>query len=125
MDILTISIAILTIIYKTIHYKYKRRSYMNVIAELTIIPIGVGLSLSKYIAECENVLKNKGLVIQLHAEGTNIEGELDIVIDGIKHCIEAVHKLGAPRIITDIKISSRTDKVQNMDDIVQSVKSKT
>lgn len=94
---------------------------MNVIAELTIIPIGTGLSFSTYIAECENVLKNKGLTIQLHAEGTNIEGDLDVVVDAIKHCIEAVHKLGAPRIITDIKISSRTDKVENM---VNSVKSK-
>lgn len=94
---------------------------MKIIAELSIIPIGVGLSLSKYIAECERILKNKGLNIQLHAEGTNIEGEYDNVLDAIKSCIEAVHKLGAHRIVTNIKISSRTDKIESMKERISSV----
>lgn len=94
---------------------------MKIIAELMIIPIGVGLSLSKYIAECERILKEKGLTIQLHAEGTNIEGDLNEVVDAIKTCIEAVHKLGAPRVVTNVKISSRTDKDENMKEKVKSV----
>lgn len=94
---------------------------MKVIAELSIIPIGVGLSLSKYIAECERILKKKGLNIQLHAEGTNIEGEFNEVFDAIKSCIEAVHKLGAPRIVTNLKISSRTDKTESMREKISSV----
>ncbi|TAK78348.1 MAG: MTH1187 family thiamine-binding protein [Gammaproteobacteria bacterium] len=94
---------------------------MKVIAELSVTPIGVGLSLSKYIVECERILKNKKLTIQLHAEGTNIEGELDEVFEAIKSCIEAVHQLGAPRLMTNIKISSRTDKIEKMADKIQSV----
>lgn len=94
---------------------------MKIIAELSIIPIGVGLSLSRYIVECERILKNKGLTTQLHAEGTNIEGELNEVLDAIKSCIEAVHKLGSPRLVTNIKISSRVDKTENMNDKVKSV----
>lgn len=94
---------------------------MKIIAELLIIPIGVGVSLSRYIAECERILKNKGLKIQLHAEGTNIEGDFDEVFDAIKNCIEAVHKLGAPRLMTNIRVSSRTDKIENMKDKVNSV----
>lgn len=94
---------------------------MKIIAELSIIPLGVGISLSKYIAECERVLKNKGLVLQLHAEGTNIEGEMDVVLDAVKQCIAAVHKLGAPRLVTNLKISSRTDKAQSMQDKIKSV----
>lgn len=97
---------------------------MKIIAELSIIPIGVGLSLSTYIAECERILRNKDLTIQLHAEGTNIEGELNEVLDAIKSCIEAVHELGAPRMVTNIKISSRIDKIESMKDKVNSVESK-
>jgi uncharacterized protein (TIGR00106 family) len=94
---------------------------MKIIAEFSIIPLGVGLSLSKYIAECERILKAKGLKVQLHAEGTNIEGEFNEVIDAVKSCIEAVHKLGSPRLITNIKISSRTDKDETMQDKIASV----
>ncbi len=94
---------------------------MKIIVELSIIPIGVGVSFSKYIAECERILKNKGLVIQLHAEGTNIEGDYNEVLDAIKSCIEAVHKLGAPRLVTNIKINSRTDKTESMKDRIKSV----
>lgn len=94
---------------------------MKIIAELSLIPLGVGLSLSKYIAECEHVLKKKKLTIQLHAEGTNIEGEFDEVFNAIRECIEAVHKLGAPRIVTNVKISSRTDKAETMESRMKSV----
>lgn len=48
---------------------------MNVIVELCIVPIGVGVSLSKYVAACEKVLTEAGLNTELHANGTNIEGE--------------------------------------------------
>jgi uncharacterized protein (TIGR00106 family) len=55
---------------------------MNAIAEFTIIPIGVGVSLSKYVAICEQVLLASGLSYELHANGTNIEGEWDEVMQG-------------------------------------------
>ena len=50
---------------------------MNVILDLCIIPIGVGVSLSPYVAACERVLTEAGLKTALHAYGTNIEGEWD------------------------------------------------
>ena len=45
---------------------------MNVIVDLCLVPIGVGVSVSKYIVECEKVLTEAGLKTQLHAYGTNI-----------------------------------------------------
>ena len=36
----------------------------TVIADLTVIPIGVGISLSKYVAACEKVLTEAGLLIR-------------------------------------------------------------
>lgn len=97
---------------------------MKIIAELTIIPLGVGVSLSNYIAACERILKSKNLKIQLHAEGTNIEGESDQVFEAIKACIDKMHESGAPRLITNIKISSRIDKPESMEGKVKSVEEK-
>ncbi len=48
---------------------------MKVIADFTLIPLGVGVSLSPYIAACERVLREAGLKVHLHAYGTNLEGE--------------------------------------------------
>ena len=47
---------------------------MNVIADLCIVPIGVGVSVSPYVAACQRILTEAGLDIKLHAYGTNIEG---------------------------------------------------
>jgi len=97
---------------------------MNVIADLTVIPIGVGVSLSKYVAACETVLRDAGLSIRLHAYGTNIEGEWDDVFAAIKRCHEVLHEMGAPRVSTVIKAGTRTDRAQTMDDKVRSVEGK-
>ena len=48
---------------------------MKVIADLYIVPLGVGVSVSKYIAACEEVLEEAGLETKLHAYGTNVEEE--------------------------------------------------
>lgn len=97
---------------------------MNVIADLCIIPMGVGVSVSKYVAECERILQNAGLRTQLHAYGTNIEGEWDVVFAAIKACHEQIHAMGAPRISTTLKFGTRVDRKQTMEDKIQSVQSK-
>ena len=97
---------------------------MKVIIDLTIVPIGVGVSLSKYVTACENVLNDAGLKTQLHANGTNIEGEWDDVFNAVKKCHEVVHRMGTPRITTNIRLGTRTDRDQTMDDKIISVNSK-
>ena len=97
---------------------------MRVIADLCVVPIGVGVSVSAYIAECEKVLRAAGLEIRLHAYGTNIEGEWDDVFDAIRRCHEKVHEMGAPRISTTLKFGTRTDRGQTMDEKVRSVERK-
>ncbi|MSN25483.1 MAG: MTH1187 family thiamine-binding protein [Geobacter sp.] len=97
---------------------------MKVLVDLCIVPIGVGVSLSTYIAACEKVLIEAGLNISLHSYGTNIEGKWDEVFAAIKRCHEVVHEMGAPRITTTIKLGTRTDRVQTMEDKVRSVKEK-
>lgn len=94
---------------------------MKVIADFTLVPIGVGVSLSKYVAACEEILDRPGLETSLHANGTNIEGEWDEVFAAIRACHEKVHAMGAPRIHTNIKLGTRTDRTQSMGDKVDSV----
>ena len=91
---------------------------------LVDVPIGVGVSLSPYIAACEKVLTAAGLETSLHSYGTNIEGEWDDVFAAVKRCHEAVHEMGAPRITTTIKLGTRTDRDQSMEDKVRSVREK-
>ena len=94
---------------------------MNVIADLCVVPIGVGVSVSKYVAECERILNDAGLKTKLHAYGTNIEGDWDTVFAAIKQCHQVVHEMGAPRISTTLKFGTRTDRTQTMDDKINSV----
>ena len=94
---------------------------MQVILDLCVVPLGVGVSVSRYVAECHRVLQEAGLKHQLHAYGTNIEGEWDEVMAAVKHCHERVHQMGAPRITTTIKLGTRVDRVQTMADKVPSV----
>jgi len=94
---------------------------MRVIVDLSVIPLGVGVSLSRYVAACERVLTEAGLTVQLHANGTNVEGEWDVVFAAIKRCHEVVHEMGAPRIATTLRVGTRTDRVQTMEDKIKSV----
>ena len=97
---------------------------MKAIADLTVVPLGVGISLSKYVAACEQVLKEAGLETRLHAYGTNIEGEWDEVVAAVKRCHEVVHEMGAPRVSSVLKLGTRTDREQKMGDKVRSVEEK-
>ncbi len=94
---------------------------MKVIVDFCIVPLGVGVSVSKYIAECEKILSSAGLSTQLHAYGTNIEGDWDLVFAAIKKCHEKVHEMGAPRITSTLKFGTRTDREQTMKEKVDSV----
>ncbi len=94
---------------------------MRVILDLCVVPIGVGVSVSGYIAACERILTEAGLKTRLHAYGTNVEGEWDEVLAAVKRCHQVVHEMGAPRIHTTIRLGTRTDRAQTMDDKVASV----
>lgn len=97
---------------------------MHVIVDLCVVPLGVGVSVSRYVAACQDVLEEAGLKTRLHAYGTNIEGEYDAVFAAIRRCHERIHEMGAPRITTTIKLGSRIDRLQGMEDKLRSVAEK-
>ena len=94
---------------------------MKVIVDLCVVPVGVGVSVSEYVAACERVIDEAGLERRLHAYGTNIEGEWDAEFAAVKRCHEVVHEMGAPRITSTMRFGTRTDRDQSMDDKVRSV----
>ena len=97
---------------------------MKVLVDISIVPLGVGLSLSPYVAECEKIFNRAGLKTALHAYGTNVEGEWDDVFGAIRQCHEKLHAMGAPRISTNLRLGTRTDRQQSMEDKVRSVTEK-
>jgi uncharacterized protein (TIGR00106 family) len=95
---------------------------MKVIADICIIPIGVGVSLSKYVKIAHKVLIDANLNATLHSYGTGVEGDYDEVSAAIKKAMEALHSEGVPRLSVSVKFGSRTDKEQSMKDKVDSVR---
>jgi uncharacterized protein (TIGR00106 family) len=97
---------------------------MYVIVDFSVIPIGVGVSLSAYIAECQRILEKSGLEYQLHANGTSVEGEWDEVFSAIRGCHQRLHQMGVARISTSIRVGTRSDREQHLEDKISSVQDK-
>lgn len=94
---------------------------MHVILDLCVVPMGVEVSVSRYIAACQPILTQAGLEPHLHAYGTTIQGEWDAVFAAVKRCHERLHEMGVPRLSTTIKLGTRTDRRQTIDDKLRSV----
>lgn len=94
---------------------------MKVMVDLCVVPLGVGVSVGAYVSACQEVIEQAGLSHQMHAYGTNIEGEWEAVFNVVRRCHEVVHEMGAPRITTSMRIGTRTDREQSMSDKIESV----
>ena len=97
---------------------------MRVIADFCVTPIGVGTSVSEYVAACQRVLRDAGLKPLMHAYGSNVEGEWETVFGALQRCHEVVHEMGAPRVSTSVRLGTRTDRDQTMQDKIESVERK-
>jgi uncharacterized protein (TIGR00106 family) len=71
--------------------------------------------------EVDRIFRQAGLNHQLHAYGTNVEGEWDDVMAAMKRCHEVVHEMGAVRISTTVRLGTRNDREQTMQDKLDSV----
>lgn len=83
---------------------------MKATAEIQVIPIGSGVSVRAEVKRAHGVLEASGLDVTLHANGTNLEGELRAILDVIAEVHETLHAEGTVRIATFVKIGTRTDK---------------
>jgi uncharacterized protein (TIGR00106 family) len=89
---------------------------MKIIADLCIVPMGVGPSVSRYIREVRTIIEASGLTHVMHANGTNIEGEMAEVTAVVEACCARLTELGVERVFCTLVFSTRTDKVQTMED---------
>ncbi len=97
----------------------------RVLAELTVVPIGAGTSLSRYVAACLKVLDNEPRVTyELTAMGTVVLGPLEVIVDVAKRLHEVPFEAGARRVVTTIKIDDRRDKEVSLRSKVDSVMEK-
>jgi uncharacterized protein (TIGR00106 family) len=90
--------------------------------QVSIIPVGTGsASLGDWVAETVRVAQKHGVKFELNAMGTNLEGDLDELLQVAREMHEAPFLKGAQRVITTIHIDDRRDKEITMEYKVQSV----
>ena len=94
---------------------------MNVLVDICVVPMGVGVSVSEYVVECQRIFESADLSHEMHAYGTNVEGDWDKVMAAVKQCHEKMHEMGAPRVTSSMRVGTRVDREQSMQDKMQSV----
>jgi len=93
------------------------------IAEFSIVPIGVGESLSAHVAAAFEVIESSGVAFEHHAMGTNLEGEWDDVMHVIKACRDRLLE-SSGRVSLSIKIDDRQGAADRLTHKVASAKRK-
>lgn len=94
-------------------------------AEISIYPIGTeSTSISFYVARAVDALRGiKSVKYSITPMGTAIESEgMGHVLEAVREMTETVHRLGVRRVEVVLKIDSRSDKDQSLEDKVESVK---
>ena len=96
------------------------------IAAVSISPLGVGISVSAYVAAALRVLEAQDKVRwQLDSMFTTLEGEPDDLFAVIRAMQEAVFEAGAERVGTVIKMDDRRDRSDvSMESKVESARAK-
>ena len=94
---------------------------MKVQIDLCVVPMGVGVSVSEYVVACQRIFEAADLSHEMHAYGTNVEGDWDKVMAAVRECHEKMHEMGAPRVTSSMRLGTRNDREQSMQDKLQSV----
>lgn len=91
-------------------------------ADFCLIPLGTPTaSVSEQIADVQRLLAESGLSYSMHSAGTTVEGSWDEVMKVIGQAHSLLHEKGIVRIQSDIRVGSRTDKMQSFADKVSAV----
>ena len=93
------------------------------LAEFSVVPIGKGESVSKYVAECMKIVESSGLPYKINPMGTVLEGDYDEVMAVIRKCHVRVMEL-SPRVITSVKIDDRMGVKNALEKKIASVEEK-
>jgi uncharacterized protein (TIGR00106 family) len=87
---------------------------MKATAELQVIPIGQGVSVRGEVRRVIDVLRAYDFIVETHASGTNLEGELTDILLAVQHVHDVLHRKGSIRLVSYLKRETRTDKVPTL-----------
>ena len=87
---------------------------MQATAELQVVPIGQGVSVRQQITRVVELLQSQSFVLETHASGTNIQGELSDILAAVERIHETLHREGNVRLVSYLKLETRTDKLPTL-----------
>jgi uncharacterized protein (TIGR00106 family) len=90
------------------------------IAEFSVLPVGVGASVSKHVAKALDIVDGSGLKYQFTPMGTILEGDYEDIMHTIKKCHIAVLE-DCERVVTTIKIDDRKETKGEIEKKVASI----
>lgn len=93
------------------------------IAEFSVTPIGAGVSVSQYVAECMKIVDASGIDYKINPMGTVLEGDFDKVMGIVRACHMRVMEM-APRAVTSVRIDDRKGVTGGMEKKMESVEKK-
>ncbi len=86
-----------------------------IVADVSVVPLGVGTSVSAYVKKAVKALDESGLKVLHGPMSTALEARtLDEVFAAVKKAHEAVIAAGARRVVTTLKVDERLDKDHTM-----------
>jgi len=88
---------------------------VQAVADLQVIPLGQGVSVRQEITRVVKKLEEYPLKVQSHAAGTNLEGDMATVMAAVSALHELLHESGTVRIISYLKLETRTDKLPTIE----------
>ncbi len=94
-----------------------------IVAEVSVVPLGEGTGVSRYVREAVRALAGAGLKTDLRAMATDVEAkDIDELFAAVKKAHEAVFAAGAKRVLTTVKIDDRRDKEITMESKISAVR---
>jgi len=86
-----------------------------IVADVSVVPLGVGTSVSAYVKKAVKALDGSGLKVMHGPMSTSLEAKtVDEVFSAVKRAHEAVVAAGARRVVTTVKMDDRRDKDHSM-----------
>ena len=93
------------------------------IVAFSVTPLGVGESVSEYVADAVRVVRDSGLPNSTDAMFTSIEGEWDEVMSVVKAAVDAV-AAKAPRVSVVLKADIRAGVTDGLTAKVEAVETR-
>ena len=88
---------------------------MKATAELQVVPIGSGVSVRAAVGRAVEMLQERGdFIVETQASGTNVEGDLETILDAVREINHALHREGSVRLLSYPTLEPRPAKAPTL-----------